>query len=29
MEPMGAVLDGDRLTFQLEGQRLTFTPAGA
>jgi hypothetical protein len=27
MEPMDAVLDGGRLTIQLEGQRLTFTRA--
>ena len=28
MEPTDAVLDGGRLTIQLEGQRLTFTRAG-
>jgi len=27
MEPMDAALDGDRLTIQLEGRRLTFTRA--
>jgi len=30
MEPIDAVLDGGRLTIQLEGRRLTFTrPADA
>ena len=27
MEPMGAALDGDRLTIELEGRRLMFTRA--
>jgi hypothetical protein len=27
MEPTDAVLDGGRLTIQLEGRRLTFTRA--
>lgn len=27
MEPTDASLDGDRLTIQLEGRRLTFTRA--